>query len=502
MIFFPQKKVKCRGGRKKSRFSASFFGAFESIFFAMRVIPYGAAGGVTGSCFLVDNKKSKILIDCGIFQGFSTDPSANRIPAGIPVEKLDAVILTHAHLDHSGRLPLLVKAGFSKKIYATQATIEVAKLILLDSAHLQESDAERENRRRSRALKKLVEPLYTTEDVKRVFPLLSAVNYEETFEAAPGVKARLVEAGHLLGSASVELCINDVGVKKTILFSGDLGQPNIPILRDAKKITDSEFDAVFIESTYGDRDHRSLEATLNEFHDLLQQAIAKRGKVLIPTFAVGRAQQLLYHLGEFFKENKLPKIPIYLDSPMAIEASALYFKHTELYDEEAAEYAKTRALAAALSGLKICKTGEESRALNDIEGPCIIMAGAGMCNGGRILHHLKNNLWKPETTLLICGFQAEGSLGRLLAEGRKRVRIYGEEIGVRAKVYTLGGFSAHAGQTDLLRWLAPIAEKKAKRPRVVIVHGERRQREALSQKVFVRFGIRSTIPNLGEAVLL
>lgn len=468
----------------------------------MRVIPYGAAGGVTGSCFLVETKKSKILVDCGIFQGFAVEASSNRIPNGIPVDKVDAVVLTHAHLDHSGRLPLLVKAGYSKKIYATQATIEVAKLILLDSAHLQESDAERENRRRARALKKLVEPLYTTEDVKRTFPLFVPVDYESEIEVAPGMKARLVEAGHLLGSSSVELTVNDVGVKKTLLFSGDIGPTGMPILRDAKKITDQNFDAIFVESTYGDRDHRALDATLNEFHDLLMQAIAKRGKVLIPTFAVGRAQQLLYFLGEFFEQGKLPKIPVYLDSPMAIEATQLYYKHTELYDEEAAEYAQNRVLAKALSSLKICRTGEESRALNEVEGPCIIMAGAGMCNGGRILHHMKNNLWKPETTLLICGFQAEGSLGRLLAEGRRRVRIFGEEIGVRAKVYTLGGFSAHAGQTELLRWLAPLAEKKAKRPRIIIIHGERRQREALAQKVFVRFGIRSAIPNLGESVIL
>lgn len=468
----------------------------------MRVIPYGAAGGVTGSCYLVDIKKSKILVDCGLFQGFSVDISSNRIPAGINVGQIEAIALTHAHLDHCGRLPLFVRAGFSKKIYATQATIDVAKLILLDSAHLQESDAERENRRRARALRKPIEPLYTTEDVKRVFPLFEPVEYEKEIDIAPGMKAKFFEAGHLLGSSSIALCVNDVGVKKRLLFSGDLGPAGMPILRDSKKITDEDFDAVFIESTYGDRDHRDLQATIDEFLDLLKHAVEHRGKVLIPTFAVGRAQQLLYYLGEFFDQGKLPKIPVYLDSPMAIEASKLYLSHVELYDDEAAAYAKKKALKSALSTLKICRTGEESRALNDIEGPCIIMAGAGMCNGGRILHHLKNNLYKDGTVVLICGFQAEGSLGRLLVEGRKRVRIFGEEIGVRAKVFTLGGFSAHAGQTDLLRWLAAVVEKRAKRPRVIVVHGENRQREALSQKIFVRFGIRSAIPHLGEAVLL
>lgn len=468
----------------------------------MRVIPYGAAGGVTGSCFLVDTKKSKILVDCGLFQGFSVDVSANRVPAGIHVDKLESILLTHAHLDHCGRLPLFVRDGFSKKIYATQATIEVAKLILLDSAHLQESDAERENRKRARALRKPVEPLYTSDDVKRVFPLFEAVPYETDFEPAPGMKARFVEAGHLLGSASVELRVNDVGVKKNLLFSGDLGPPEMPILRDPKKISDGNYDAVFVESTYGDRDHRDLHETIDEFRELLQHIVARRGKALIPTFAVGRAQQLLYYLGQFFDAGTLPKIPVYLDSPMAIEASKLYAAHTELFDEEAAEYERTKVMKTALSSLRICRTSEESRALNDIEGPCIIMAGAGMCNGGRILHHFKNNLYKNDTIVLICGFQAEGSLGRRLVEGARRVRIYGEEIGVRAKVYTLGGFSAHAGQTDLLRWLAPLLEKKPPRPRLIIVHGERRQREALAQKVFVRFGVRAALPNLGEAVLL
>jgi len=481
---------------KLSRFS------FSVKIEGMRVIPYGAAGGVTGSCFLVDIKKSKILVDCGLFQGFSVDISANRVPAGISVEKIESIILTHAHLDHCGRLPLFVRAGFSKKIYATQATIDVAKLILLDSAHLQESDAERENRRRARALRKPIEPLYTAEDVKRVFPLFTPIEYETEFEPAAGMKAKLVEAGHLLGSASLDLCVNDVGVKKRLLFSGDLGPSGMPILRDAKKMTDEDFDAIFIESTYGDRDHRDLQATIDEFLGLLQRAVERHGKVLIPTFAVGRAQQLLYYLGEFFDQGKLPKIPVYLDSPMAIEASKLYRDHTELYDEAAAEYAKNKSLKSALSSLKICKTGEESRALNDISGPCVIMAGAGMCNGGRILHHLKNNLYKDDTIVLICGFQAEGSLGRLLVEGRPRVRIFGEEIGVRAKIFTLGGFSAHAGQTDLLRWLAAAVEKRAKRSRVIVVHGEQRQRETLSQKIFTRFGIRAAVPNLGEAVLL
>ncbi|MCD8283856.1 MAG: MBL fold metallo-hydrolase [Opitutae bacterium] len=472
----------------------------------MRVIPYGAAGGVTGSCYLVETKRSKILIDCGLFQGFATSDSANRVPGGINPSELDAVVLTHAHLDHCGRLPLFVKAGFAKPIYATPATIDVAKLILLDSAHIQESDAVRMNRKRARALKKPLAPLYTTDDVKKVFPFFVPVDYETETIVMPGIKFKFVEAGHMLGSASVELFVNDVGVKKALMFSGDLGGDNMPILRDSKKISDVNFDAIFVESTYGDRDHRPYDATLNEFRQLLEGAIKHKGKVLIPTFAVGRAQQLLYHLGDFFargvKKGGLEKIPVYLDSPMAIKASRLYKTHKELYDDAAANKTHQKLLKAGLSTLKICETGEESRALNDLEGPCIIMAGAGMCNGGRILHHFKNNLWKPSTVVLICGYQAEGTLGRLLAEGRKRLRIYGEEIGVAARVYTLGGFSAHAGQTDLLKWLAPLCEKKRKRPRVVVMHGETKPRLALSEKIHVRFGITAVRPALGEEIVL
>ncbi len=473
----------------------------------MKIVLYGAAGGVTGSCYFVETKKAKILIDCGLFQGASVvSESANRVPGGVPAEKIDAVILTHAHLDHCGRLPLFVKAGFCGKIFATPAAIDLAKLILLDSAHIQETEAIRHNKKRARALKKPLAPLYTTDDVKKVFPLFVPAEYETDVPAAPGMNFRFVEAGHMLGSASVELFVNDVGVKKSVLFSGDLGGDNVPILRDSKKITGTDFDAIFVESTYGDRDHRSYEATLNEFRELLGNAIRQKGKILIPTFSVGRAQQLLYHLGEFFaagtKNGGLEKIPVYLDSPMAIKAGRLYELHKDLFDKTAASKSHQKILRAGLSTLKICESGEESKALNDISGPCIIMAGAGMCNGGRILHHFKNNLWKPGTIVLICGFQAEGTLGRLLAEGKKRVKIYGEEIGVAAKIYTLGGFSAHAGQTDLLKWLAPLCEKKRKKPRLVIVHGENSPRLALAEKIKIRFGISAARPAFGEAILL
>ncbi len=469
----------------------------------MRITPFGAAGGVTGSCYYITTKKAKIVIDCGIFQGFSISEEQNRIPPSIDIPGLSAVILTHAHLDHCGRLPLLVKAGYRGPIFALASAIEVAKLILLDAAHIQESDTIRANRRRARALRKPREPLFTTEDVKKVFPLFQAVEYEQETPAGTGFKFKFVDAGHLLGSSSVELFVNDQGVQKSLLFSGDLGNYNSPIMRDPKTIDDHDFDMIFVESTYGDRDHRDLDATVREFYELVSAAIKRNGKVLIPTFAVGRAQQLLFHLGQFFASGTLPRVPIYLDSPMAIKASRLYKNHVDEIDEQLSVPATQQMLKEGLKSLKVCETGEESQALNDKPGPFIVLAGAGMCNGGRILHHFRHGLCKSENTVIICGYQAEGSLGRMLAEGKKRVRIYGEEIGVAATVRTLGGFSAHAGQTELMKWLTPLCQKsKEKRPRVVVIHGENKQRAALAELIHVRFGIRPMIPYLGETIIL
>ncbi|MCR5183430.1 MAG: MBL fold metallo-hydrolase [Opitutales bacterium] len=469
----------------------------------MRITPFGAAGGVTGSCYYLTTKKAKILVDCGIFQGTSITEAQNRVSPSIDVVGLHSIILTHAHLDHCGRLPLFVKAGFCGPIFATPSTIEVAKLILLDAAHIQETDTLRANRRRARALRKMRDPLFTTEDVQRVFPLFQPVAYEELTVAGTGIKFKFVDAGHLLGSASVEIFVNDAGVRKSVLFSGDLGNYDSPIMRDPAKISDCDFDMVFVESTYGDRDHRTLEATVHEFLELIRNAIKRSGKVMIPTFSVGRAQQILFHLGEFFAAKKIPRVPVYLDSPMAIKASRLYKKYFTTIDERFCDPKVQKMLKLGLRSLKICETGEESRALNDKPGPFIVLAGAGMCNGGRILHHFRHGLCKPENTVIICGYQAEGSLGRMLVEGKKRVRIYGEDVGVAATVCNLGGFSAHGGQSELLRWLQPICQRsRGHRPRVVVIHGENKQREALAEQIHVRFGIRPVLPFLGEAILL
>ncbi len=461
----------------------------------MQITLYGAASEVTGSCYLVESGENRLLIDCGLFQGPQRLTRLNRIPTGILRKQLDAVILTHGHLDHCGRLPLLVKAGFSGPIYCTQGTIEIAKLILSDAARIQHEDNLRENRHRKRDGLRPVAPLFDHNDVERVFKRFKSVEYDEWFRLEEGVKAKLVEAGHILGSASIILSLQENGCTKQLVFSGDLGQWNAPIMRDPAIIEDA--DLVFMESTYGDRDHKSLPDTLNEFEDAISSALANKGKILIPTFAVGRTQELLYHIAEMFRTHRFEPFPIYLDSPMAIAATQLYSKHTELMDDEAQILEKSGQLRKDLRSLKLCPSPEESQALNNVEGPCMILAGAGMCNAGRIMHHLRHNLSLPETVVVIAGYQVKGSLGRHLVEGVETVKIFGETFHVRAKVVSLGGFSAHAGQTDLLRWLEPMASKQA---RVILTHGEPNPIIELQQKILERFKNRAERPVIGDVI--
>jgi len=461
----------------------------------MEVTCFGAAGEVTGSCYLVETGSDRVIVDCGMFQGSERIERLNKIPRALIRKPVDAVVLTHAHLDHSGRLPLFVKGGYKGPIYATQGTIDIARLILNDAARLQEQDAERESRMRQRAGLHPVEPLYTERDVERACQQMRALNYNEWREIAPGIKVQVVEAGHILGSSSVELAVIDKGGDRKIVFSGDLGPFGAPILRDPSRI--EQADTVFMESTYGDRDHRPLEETVDEFEQLIKGAVDRKGKILVPTFAVGRAQQILYHLAGIFRKGSIKPFPIYLDSPMAIAATELYLKHTELMDEEATALRSSGQLRRDLATLTTCETADESRALNSKEGPCLILAGAGMCNAGRILHHLKHNLWLPSTVVIIVGYQARGSLGRLLVEGAPRVKIFGETIVVRATVRGLGGFSAHAGQSDLLRWLEPMARHS---PRLILTHGEDHPRHQLADKVRQLYSLEAQIPKMGESV--
>ncbi len=463
----------------------------------MEITLYGAAGDVTGSAYFIKTETASLLIDFGSFQGDQEAESMNSSFPPIDCQKLNAVLLTHAHLDHSGRLPLLTQRGYSNFIYATQSTIELAKLILLDSVKVQASEQQRQNRKRHEKGLSSLELAYTEGHVHEVFQLFKPIPYNESFEIAPGCSMRAHEAGHTLGSVSYELTVTEKGIKKVIVFSGDIGPYDMAIVQDPNPFTSA--DLVFMESTYGDRDHRSLDETLEEGLGIIKEAIKNNGKVLVPSFAIGRTQELLYYMARAIERENLPQIPIYLDSPMGIEATAIYGKHIELYDDEALELLKKGVIKGDLSGIHVSKTSEESMAINNISGTCMIIAGSGMCNAGRIMHHLRHNLSKPETSVLIPGYQGEGTLGRKLLEGAKKVRIFGDDIEVNAKIYSLNGLSAHAGQSDLLRWFDEIAGSN---PKLVLSHGEDRSRVPLAEVIEKKYGIKALLPKFGDVITL
>ena len=464
----------------------------------MKITVFGAAGGeVTGSAYLVQTDRANVLVDFGMFQGVAKAEEQNEIPPGLEVKKLHAVLLTHAHLDHTGRLSLLVKAGYTGPVLGTPATGELTNLILRDSAKVQAQDNERLNRKRERAGDPPIEPLYSVAHVEQLMALFQPVPYDEPVLVAPGIRACFAEAGHMLGSSSIQLAVDESGRTKTVGFSGDLGPTGAPILKDFDPF--HKADLVFLESTYGDHDHKPFRQTADEFFALVNAAVMQGGKILVPTFAVGRAQVLLLLLAGAFRDKKIPAFPVYLDSPMAIEASNIYQHHPELFDDELRAFMKERPLLADLATLKATATADESKAINDVEGACMVLAGAGMCNAGRILHHLKQNLWKPSTSVIIVGYQGRGTLGRLLVEGAREVSIFGEKIAVKAGIHTLGGFSAHAGQTDLLTWFSSLSEA---RPRVYLTHGEDAARTALAGKIRERFGLESRMPGLREVIEL
>jgi metallo-beta-lactamase family protein len=392
---------------------------------------------------------------------------------------------------------LLAKAGYTGPVYATPATIEMSALILRDSAHIQEADAERINRKRQRAGEPPLEPLYTPAQAEAIIQCFKPVPYQQPVTVAPGIQAIWAEAGHMLGSASIQLLVEEDGKQKWIVFSGDLGPKGAPILRDYEPF--QRADLVFLESTYGDHDHRPYCETVDEFISIVKDAVNTGGKILVPTFAVGRAQLLMTLLSQMFRKKQVRPFPIFLDSPMAIKATEIYTQHKELFDDEMLRYLAQKPMRDDLKSLTMCATAEDSKKINDQPGPCLVMAGAGMCNAGRILHHLKANLWKPETHVVIVGYQGDGSLGRRLVDGEKMVSIFGEKIAVKAQVHTLGGFSAHAGQTDLLAWFNVIAPSK---PRVVLTHGENEPRQILAKLIQQRYKLKPLLPDLNEVVEL
>lgn len=455
---------------------------------------HGAAGEVTGSCHVLRYGGRTVLFDCGLIQGGREEHERNAAPFPFDAAKVDLVVLSHAHIDHCGRLPLLVHRGFRGRIVCTEATAALLKIMLEDAARLMLADVEARNRRRQRSGLPLQEPLYDLDDVQDVIGCTDGCAYGERVEPLPGLELRFFDAGHIIGSAIVEARIHAGSRRRTLVYSGDVGPRNAPILRDPTPLHDA--DLVLLESTYGDRLHRPRTDTEVEIGTVLATARKLGGNVLVPAFAVGRSQEFLYVLSKHVADWKLDRFRIFLDSPMASRVVRVYQKFRELFDADAVEpFAHKQPFK--LPHLRFVDTAEESRALNQIESGAIIIAGSGMCNGGRIQHHLKHRLWQPKTQVLIIGYQAQGTLGRQLVDGRREVRILHEQIQVNAQIHTVGGLSAHADQAGLLEWYDHFRH----RPPVVLVHGEDRAREALAAQLQTR-GVTVTLARPGARMSL
>ena len=433
----------------------------------IRITCLGGAGSVTGSCYLVESPQNrKILVDCGLFQGGRQMETRNREEWGFDPGEIQTLFLTHAHVDHSGRIPKLVKDGFKGKIITSPPTADLCEIMLLDAAHIQEMDAEWQTRKNKRQAKKDIMPLYTTEDAEASLKLLSPMERDNVVTVDPGMKARLRNAGHILGSSILELWVEEGGETFKVVFSGDLGKKDQLIVRDPHEIFDADY--LFVESTYGNRMHRDMEGSKKELVDAIQYSVSFGEKIVIPAFAVERTQEILYILGEFLRDGLIPDIPIYLDSPLAIKATEIFRRNKKYYDEEAKAIVDAGYDPFGMPNLRFTSTTKESIAINEKPGSAIVIAGSGMCTAGRIKHHLKHNLWREGASLVIVGFQAKGTTGRKIVDGAKQVKIFRENVAVRAKIFTIGGFSAHADQGDLLEWISHFESN----PKVFVVHGE------------------------------
>ncbi len=464
----------------------------------MRLKFCGAAGEVTGSCYFVHADKGALVMDCGIFQGGEERHLRNREPFPFAPQEVRWALISHAHLDHCGRLPLLVKAGFRGPIFATPATCDLVKTVLMDAAKLQEEDAAWKIKR----LKKQgddwswVSPLFTTADVERVWHFFEPVPYDEWVPLDTFAQFRFRDAGHLLGSAMIELRWRPNRGEQVLVFTGDLGQPKMPVLRDPTVVTYA--DVLLMESTYGNREHAPLEQSIEQLRTIVADAATQGGRVLIPSFAIGRTQEVLYVLNDLVESGQLPPLPVFVDSPMAREVLRVYQRYRDLYDEEATQRLQAGDEPFTFPGLHLVTTVEESKTLNEFREPCVIIAGSGMCTGGRIKHHLRHSIGDPRNAIVFVGFQAKGTLGRQLIEGVSPVRIFGEMHEVKARVYLLDGFSAHAGRTALLAW-ADQFERPPKQ--TFAVHGELESASALVAALQER-GWNALVPNLGDEIAL
>lgn len=459
----------------------------------------GAAQNVTGSQYLVQYNNHSFLVDCGLYQEREL-LGRNWGPFTFPSEGLDAVLLTHAHLDHCGLLPRLVRDGFNRAIYCTGATAEISRIMLLDSGKIHEEDAEFKKRRHQKESRKGPYPeipLYTQGDAEAVYPLFSPVKYGQAVPIGDGIEATFYDAGHVLGSAMIRLKIEQNGQARTILFSGDIGRQNKPIVNDPTFFDEADY--VVMESTYGDRLLESPEEAADQLAEVINTTVERGGNIVIPSFALERSQELLYYLNEFRLEGRIPQLRVFVDSPMAVEVTGVFERHPELFDQEMKKLMRQQKSPFDFPGLNLAGTAEESKAINHITDSVIIIAGSGMCTGGRIKHHLVNNISRAESTILLVGYQAGGTLGRQIVNGADKLRILGQYYPVKARIAQLNGFSAHADQDELLGWLTSLHKPPR---RVFVTHGELDSSQNLAGLIKSRRGWEATVPSYKEQVLL
>jgi metallo-beta-lactamase family protein len=449
----------------------------------MKIYFYGAARTVTGSQFVVEANDRKVLVDCGVFQGPRRDFYERNSRFPFEPSEIDAAILTHAHIDHSGNLPNLVKQGYRGPIFATPPTAELASIMLADSGHIYEENVEFFNKKKRKHGEPMVEPLYTQEDAEKVVPLFEEHSYDQPFEPAKGMGASLVDAGHILGSAAVVLDIDEKGIKKRVWFSGDIGRYKLPLLRDP--ILPQNPDILVMESTYGDLSHDDPELAYEKFRDIVMRTISRGGNVVVPAFSVGRTQEIVYSLNRMIREGELPAMPVFVDSPLAINATEIFRKYPEYFDDETHEFMSSgQHPALTFPGLSYTHSVEASKAINASKTPSVIISASGMCEAGRILHHLIHNIEDERNTICIVSWQAPNTLGRRLAERQPKVRIFGDEVSVRAEIAIVNGLSAHAGQDVLVQYAEQAVTEKLKD--IYLVHGDEDAATALTENLSIK----------------
>ncbi len=465
----------------------------------MKIKFLGAAQTVTGSCYVIETGRVRFAIDCGMHQGSDPIEKRNWDIAPYNPAHIDFFIITHAHIDHSGLLPRMTQQGFSGSIYATEPTGDLLKILLLDSAHIQEVEAAGKNRRMQRTgLRTDTIPLYTTKDTEAVIPLIKTRKYDETFKPAEGISVRFQDAGHILGAAIVELFIEEGGQTIKLVFSGDIGRPNQLLMKNPSSVHQADY--VFMESTYGNRNHKGEKESLGELADAIRYSYRHKEKVVIPAFAVERTQEILYSLHLLTRDGRMPKdMPIYLDSPLAIKATEIFRRFASYLDNETQSLLKNGEDPLGLPNLRLSTSTEDSIRINETREAAIVISASGMANAGRIKHHLRHNLWRPGASIVFVGFQAQGTPGRKIVDGAKKIRIFNEDIAVAAKVFTINGFSAHAGQDQLLDWLGEFQNKTLQ---VFLVHGELSAQTHLASLIKEKFGLTVTIPEYLEEILL